>query len=509
MRKQGRPDGTTIGAAFAGRRRPSGRRGLRAFVRDAFTSPFRVDPEAVATASGVSRDQERRAALLRLILTITILIFLLLAIPLAILRHQTTVVPVLGLVAASAVVSLLLTVRGHAQIGAFLFIATSAALTLGYALGRPDPLNPALVATLATLCLFILLGGLLLPGRAVGLLTVLMMIITAVVFLRPPLETSGQALGARIGVLSQLASIELLTGIVAWVAARLSRASVDATSQALERERELTALKDQFIIYANHELRTPVMTLYNNLEVLEMLGEGGEGGDSTTHERALRRALTSGDVVLGLLHSVLDVSALEASQPRIEAQAVALAPLVRAILETFDPREVGEPGLEEDAYQARAAQVEIPAELVVWADEGRVRQVLVNLVANALKYSDPGTPITISADILDEQRGHRSRRTVTAGPHSQRASAAGMVRVSVRDMGLGVPPRDASKLFNRFVRLERDIAGPVRGTGVGLYLCRVLVEAMGGRIWVESTGVPGEGSTFSFTLPVPVPERVA
>jgi signal transduction histidine kinase len=479
--------------------------GLRALVRDAFTSPFRVDPEAVATSSGVYRDQERRAALLRLILTITILIFLLVAIPLAILRDQTTVVPVLGLVTASAVVSLLFTLRGHAQIGAFLFIATSAALILGYALGRPDPLNPALVATLATMCLFILLGGLLLPGRMVGLITVLMMVITALVFLRPPLETSGQALGARIGVLSQLASLELLTGIVAWVAARLSRASVDATSQALERERELTALKDQFIIYANHELRTPVMTLYNNLEVLEMLGEGG---DSAAHERALQRALTSGDIVLGLLHSVLDVSALEASQPRIEAQSVALAPLVQAVLETFDPREVGEPGLEEGAYQAREAKVEIPAELVAWADEGRVRQVLVNLVANALKYSAPGTPITVSANMIEERRGQRSRRTVAAGARGQRASDAGMVCVSVRDVGLGVPPRDASKLFNRFVRLERDIAGSVRGTGVGLYLCRVLVEAMGGRIWVESTGVPGEGSAFCFTLPVPVPERV-
>ncbi len=357
MQKPEQPNRTTSDAARAERRQRSGGIGLSAFVRNAFTLPFRVDPEAVAASSGVFRDQERRAALLRLILTITILIFLLVAIPLSLLRHQTTVVPVLGLVTASAAVSLFLTMRGHAQLAAFLFIGMSAALTLGYALGRPDPLNPALVATMATLCLFILLGGLLLPGRMVGLITVLMMIITALVFLRPPLTANGQALGARIGVLSQLASTELLTGIVAWVAARLSRASVDATSQALERERELTALKDQFIIYANHELRTPIMTLYNNLELLEMLGEGG---DSAAHERALRRALTSGDMVLSLLHSVLDISALEASQPRIEAQPVALAPLVRAVLETFDPREMGVQATEEDDFQARAATVEIP-----------------------------------------------------------------------------------------------------------------------------------------------------
>jgi len=499
-------DGATINAAHATRRRRSGGRGLRAVVRDTFTSPFRVDSEAVAASAGPHSDQERRAALLRLILIVTILIFLLLALPLSILRQQTTVAPVLGLVTASAIVSLLLTMRGRTQLAALLFIGTSAALTLGYALGRPDPLNPALVATLATLCLFILLGGLLLPSRMVGLITVLMMIITALVFLRPPFETGGPTLGARIGVLSQLASLELLTGIVAWVASRLSRANVEATAEALEREREMTALKDQFIIYANHELRTPVMTLYNNLEVLEMLGETG---DSAAREQALRRALTSGDMVLGLLHSVLDISALEASQPRIEAQSVALAPLVRAVLETFDPREAGELGLEVGAYNAREATVEIPAELVVWADEGRVRQVLVNLLANALKYSAPGTPITISATVLDEQQRPRSRQTQHPSSRGQTASATGMARVSVRDSGLGVPPRDASKLFNRFVRLERDIAGPVRGTGVGLYLCRVLVEAMGGRIWVESAGVPGEGSTFTFTLPLPAPEQAA
>jgi len=64
-----------------------------------------------------------------------------------------------------------------------------------------------------------------------------------------------------------------------------------------------------------------------------------------------------------------------------------------------------------------------------------------------------------------------------------------------------VPPAEAQQLFQRFVRLRRDIAGPVRGTGVGLYVTRSLVEAMGGRIWVESAGAPGKGSTFHFTLP--------
>jgi signal transduction histidine kinase len=75
------------------------------------------------------------------------------------------------------------------------------------------------------------------------------------------------------------------------------------------------------------------------------------------------------------------------------------------------------------------------------------------------------------------------------------------VQISVRDWGLGVPLQEQPLLFMRFVRLSRDAASSIRGTGVGLYLCRMLIQAMGGQIWVESTGVPGSGSVFSFVLP--------
>jgi signal transduction histidine kinase len=128
-----------------------------------------------------------------------------------------------------------------------------------------------------------------------------------------------------------------------------------------------------------------------------------------------------------------------------------------------------------------------------------VRQVLINLISNALKYSEPGAPIDITAQ--------ESPRTLVTRGRRQDTGERRYVRLSVRDRGLGVPPEFIPQLFQRFVRLPRDIAGPVRGTGVGLYLCRTYVEAMGGEIGVESSGVPGNGSTFNFTLPRPTPEQ--
>jgi signal transduction histidine kinase len=278
--------------------------------------------------------------------------------------------------------------------------------------------------------------------------------------------------------------------------------SIEDLVAAREREHELAALKDQFIIDVNHELRTPMMALYNNLEVLSALAERGV---PEQRARILERALTSGDALLRLLTNVLDTSTLEGKDPRLDLKAITLAPLVRGVLETFDPREIGEPGLQPGEYEARAVTVQIAPELAVWADEGRLRQILINLLANALKYSAPGTPIDVSASrvIPDALAGRRGTQRHESGAPGRTAAVAGeQVEIRVRDRGLGVPQRDIPKLFNRFVRLERDIAGPVRGTGVGLYMCRVLVEAMGGRIWVESAGVPGEGSTFGFTLPL-------
>jgi signal transduction histidine kinase len=128
--------------------------------------------------------------------------------------------------------------------------------------------------------------------------------------------------------------------------------------------------------------------------------------------------------------------------------------------------------------EQRAVTTAVDAGTVVLADDMRLRQILLNLVGNALKYSPAGTGIEISSELQDEQ----------------------LAVVRVCDHGAGVPPEDQPRLFERFMRLERDMNSPVRGVGLGLYICKQLVEAMGGHIWVESSGIPGEGSCFAFTL---------
>ncbi len=132
--------------------------------------------------------------------------------------------------------------------------------------------------------------------------------------------------------------------------------------------------------------------------------------------------------------------------------------------------------------ECREVHLFIPHKLFVKADPVRLRQILLNISVNALKYSEARTPITFTA------------RTV----FDKEQSAI----ISITDMGKGIKPQDQARLFQRFVRLESDLNSIVRGSGLGLYISRRLVEAMGGKIWIESSGIPGAGSAFHFQLPL-------
>ena len=232
----------------------------------------------------------------------------------------------------------------------------------------------------------------------------------------------------------------------------------------LTEERALEQLKSDFVSTVSHELRTPLAAIYGAAMTLQR--------DDVELDAAQQTGML--DVIAGeserlarivndiLLASRLDSGAQTVSIGRTDAVEVARGVLAAA-----------ETHLPEDVELVLVAAEPGPS---VAADQDGLRQVLVNLVENAVKYSPGGGRVELAVERVD-----------------------GRVRFSVSDRGLGIPPTEHERIFEKFFRLDPNLSRGVGGTGLGLYISRELVRRMGGRIRVDST--PGAGSTFSFDLP--------
>ncbi len=243
---------------------------------------------------------------------------------------------------------------------------------------------------------------------------------------------------------------------------------------AYEQQRQLNQLKDQFILHVNHELRTPLTSLAGWLEILSLYHESL---DSDTLANYLHKATDGCDALIHLVNSILTVAQMNGNVKPSQFEVCSVAQVVREELEQLDPREA----------EASTLQMDIPEYLTVWANQQNLRQILRNLLSNAVKYSPRHTLVVISA--------------VLENTTAQETDLAPQVSISVKDAGPGIPSSELPLLFEKFVRLRRDVTGVVPGCGLGLYISKQLVEAMGGKIWVESSGRAGEGSRFCFTLP--------
>lgn len=250
--------------------------------------------------------------------------------------------------------------------------------------------------------------------------------------------------------------------------------------------KQVDEIKDQFITSVNHELRNPVMAMHGYIDVLRIKHRTM---DADRREQILHQASQVGDRVINLLASILDARRLDYGADDFLPQPVGVLETITIAEQLINPLE----GNLADRDIRRTA----PDDLRVWGDPVRLQQVLTNLISNALKYSPPDTPIEIAAYVVTEALS-------VQGPwlrniHQEHA----LVEITVRDHGLGIPPEQIPLLFRRFVRLPRDLASTTIGNGLGLYLCKVFIEAMRGRIWVESSGEPGDGATFHIRLPLP------
>ncbi|MBI4541887.1 MAG: GAF domain-containing protein [Gemmatimonadetes bacterium] len=270
--------------------------------------------------------------------------------------------------------------------------------------------------------------------------------------------------------------------------ARLYRSVEDASGELASKISELeraNRLKTQFLANMSHELRTPLNSV---IGFSEMLLIGAHGPLTNEQRDSLETIARNGRHLLGLVNDVLDVSKIEAGRMELHLEPTDVRELVTDVLTGM-----------ESLVQAKGHRVAVElgdGTLVVHADEMRVRQVLFNLLTNAVKFTPPGGRIVVHA--------MRRRSLLAMGAiGGERQLEREVVRVTVTDTGIGIAPEDVPRLFTEFTQVDASYARRYEGTGLGLALCKRFVDLHGGRVGVESS--KDRGSSFWVELPVDGP----
>ncbi len=233
---------------------------------------------------------------------------------------------------------------------------------------------------------------------------------------------------------------------------------------------EVDRLKPEFVATVSHELRTPMTSIKGYVEIL-LMGAAGKLTDQQSHFLKVVQQNTQRLSIL--VNDLLDVSRIEAGKVDLSLQPLDLRLLIDESLASIARRM-------EDEGRMMTFQRQIPANPPrVVGDRQRVLQILDNLITNAYQYTEPGGLITIAVQ-----------------------PAEGEVQVDIHDTGIGIKPDEAARVFERFYRGADPLVYATPGNGLGLSIVKTMIEMHKGRIWFESSGVAGKGSTFSFTLPV-------
>jgi signal transduction histidine kinase len=266
--------------------------------------------------------------------------------------------------------------------------------------------------------------------------------------------------------------IELVTAFADQAAIAIENVRLFDEIQDKSRQlEEASQHKSQFLANMSHELRTPLNAI---LGYSELMADGAYGEPSEKMLGILKRLEANGKHLLGLINDVLDLSKIEAGQLVLELSDYCIQDIAQTVRSTLEPLA---------ADKKLRFKVELAPQLPSGRGDGRrLTQVLINLVGNAIKFTDAG-------EVAIKAEAHN-----------------GSFHVSVRDTGPGISSADQAKLFQEFQQADNAITRKKGGTGLGLAISKRIIEMHGGRIWVESQ--PGQGSTFTFTLPVIVERQM-
>jgi len=234
--------------------------------------------------------------------------------------------------------------------------------------------------------------------------------------------------------------------------------------KAFEKERELNTLKSRFVSMASHEFRTPLSTILSSADLLEMYTAEEQQDKRLKHTTRIKSAVNN---LISILNDFLSLSKLEEGKIEISPVAFNLEEFCEEVMD--DVQALLKPG---QVFQHQGLR----SDTVIFLDKKMLKNILINLFSNAIKYSDPGKPIDCFVETKDNE-----------------------LWVSIQDHGIGIPEEEQQHLFTRFFRAHN--AENIPGTGLGLNIVKRYIELMNGRIHFES--IVGEGTTFHIHIPLP------